>query len=134
MRGQGTMELTKAIETLKVLADGIDPVTGEVLKPEGPYNDPTVIRSLFTVLESIKAIKPRPKTPEERQQDNIQNGRPKNAGFPWTTELKADLAAKFQKGKSVAELAESFERTKGAIISELVRQGLIDATETARYR
>jgi len=128
------MELTKAIETLEVLADGIDPLTGEVLQAEAPYNDPIVIRSLFTVLESIKATKPRRKTPEERQQDNIENGRPKNAGLPWTAELRADMAAKFQKGKSVEKLAAGFERTTGAITSELVKQGLVDSTEVARYR
>jgi len=128
------MELTKAIKTLEVLADGIDPVSGEVLHREAPYNDPLVIRSLFTVLKSIKAIKPRPKTPEERQQDNAKNGKPKNAGLPWTTELRADVAAKFKKGKSVDKLAENFERTKGAITSELVKQGLIDSTKVAGYR
>lgn len=128
------MELIKAIQTLEALADGIDPLTGEFLQKEAPYNDPIVIRSLFTVLESIKAIKPRRKTPAERQQDNMKNGRPKNAGLPWTDELRADVAAKFQKGKSVDNLAEYFERTKGAITSELIRQGLMEPTEVARYR
>ena len=128
------MELTKAIETLEVLADGIDPVTGELFLREAPFNDPIVIRSLFTVLESIKSIKPRRKTPAERQQDNIENGRPKNAGLPWTDEHRADVAAKFQKGKSVDKLASEFERTIGALTSELVRQGLVDSTDVARNR
>jgi hypothetical protein len=128
------MELTKAIKTLEVLADGVNPLTGEVFQREAPYNDPIVIRSLFTVLESIKAIKPRRKTPAERQQDNIKNGRPKNAGLPWTDELRTDMAAKFQKGKSVDKLAADFERTTGAITSELVRQGLVDATAVTRNR
>lgn len=117
-----------------MLADGINPLSGEVLKKEAPYNDPTVIRSLVTLLESVKAIKPRRKTPEERQQEDIKNGRPKNAGLPWTAELRADLAAKFQEGHSVDKLAESFERTLGAITPELVKQGLVDSTEVARYR
>ena len=128
------MELNKAIETLELLADGIDPLSGEILQREAPYNDPLVIRSLFTVLESIKAIKPRRKTPEERQQENIKNGRPKNAGLPWTAELRADVAAKFQEGNSVEKLAKDFERTQGAITSELVKQGLVDSTDVARFR
>jgi len=126
------MELNKAKETIEILADGINPATGEILPREGPYNDPVVIRALFTVLDSIKAIKQPRRTTEERQNDNVENGRPRNAGLPWTTELKAEAAAKFKQGSSVKELAESFERSNGAITSELVRQGLIDATEVTR--
>lgn len=128
------MELNEAKETIEALADGINPVTGEVLPQEGPYNDPKVIRALFTMLESIKAIKPPSRTPEQRQNDNIENGRPRNAGLPWTTELRAEAAAKFKQGSSVSELAEKFERTHGAITSELVNQGLMDATDLTGYR
>lgn len=128
------MELNKAKETIEILADGINPATGEVLPGEGPYNDPIVIRALFTILDSIKAIKPPRRTPEQRQNDNVENGKPRNAGLPWTTELKAEVAAKFKKGSSVDELAEIFERTNGAITSELVRQGLMDPAEVTGYR
>ena len=123
------MELNKAKETVKILADGVNPATGEALPEEGPYNDPIVIRALFTILDSIKAIKPSRRTTEERQNDNVENGKPRNAGLPWTTELRAEVAGKFKKGGSVIELAESFERTHGAIKSELVKQGLIDPTD-----
>jgi hypothetical protein len=128
------MELNKAKETIEILADGINPATGEVLPGESPYNDPVVIRALFTILESLKTIKPSGRTAEQRQNDNIENGKPRNAGLPWTTELRAEAAAKFKKGSSVNELAERFERTPGAITSELVKQGLIDATEVTGYR
>ena len=77
--------------------------------------------------ESLKTIRPPKRTAEQRQNDNIENGKPRNAGLPWTTELRAEAAAKFKKGSSVNELAESFERTPGAITSELIKQGFIDA-------
>ena len=128
------MELNRAKETIEILADGINPATGEILPGEGPYNDPIVIRALFTILDSIKAIRPPRRTLEERQNDNVENGKPRNAGLPWTAELRAEAAAKFKQGRSVDELAESFERTPGAITSELVKQGLIDATEVTGYR
>jgi len=128
------MELNKAKETIEILADGTNPATGEVLSRESPYNDPIVIRALFTILDSIKAIKQPSRTPEQRQNDNVENGRPRNAGLPWTAELRAEAAAKFKQGSSVEELAESFERTSGAITSELVKQGLIDAAEFTVYR
>ena len=128
------MELNKAKETIEILADGINPATGEVLPPEGPYNEPIVIRALFTLLDSIKALRPPTRTHEQRQNDNVENGRPRIAGLPWTTELRAEAAEKFKQGSSVDELAESFERTNGAITSELVKQGLIDPTEGTGYR
>ena len=128
------MVLHKAKETIEVLADGINPATGQVLPGKGPYNDPIVIRALFTILDPIKAIRPPRKTPEQRQNDNIENGRPRNAGLPWSPEMRAEAAAKFKSGSTVDELAESFERTNGAITSELVKQGLIDATQVTGYR
>lgn len=123
------MELDKARDIIKTLANGVDPTTGEVLPRESPYNDPNVIRALFTVLESIKSEKKPKKTDEQTQQENIRNGRPKNAGLPWTDELKGEIALKFQSGISVDELSKHFERTKGAIVSELMKQGLIESTE-----
>ena len=128
------MELNKAKETIEILADGINPATGEVLPREGPYNDPIVIRALFTIIDSLKTIRPPRRTAEQRQNDNIENGKPRNAGLPWTTELRAEAAAKFKKGSPVNELAESFERTPGAITSELIKQGLIDASEGTGFR
>jgi hypothetical protein len=128
------MELDKAKETVKILAHGIDPVTGEVLPQESPYNDPGVIRSLFTVLESIKSSKQPRKTNEQRQQDNIAAGRPKNAGLPWTEESRAEVATRFRKGTSIDALSQHFERTKFAIESELVKQGLIESSETPARR
>lgn len=128
------MELNIAKETIEKLADGINPATGEVLPKEGPYNDPLVVRALFTILESIKAIRPAGRTAEQRQNDNLENGRPRNAGLPWTEELRAEAAAKFKKGSSVAELAECFERTSGAITSELIKQGLMESSEVTGYR
>lgn len=123
------MELEKAKGIVRLLADGIDPTTGEVLPKESPYNDPVVIRALFSVIESLKEVRKPKKTFEQKQQENLDSGRPRNAGLPWTDELKTEVASKFQSGTSVPELSRYFERTKGAIVSELTRQGLIESDE-----
>ena len=128
------MELEKAKEIIKVLANGIDPTTGEVLPEVSPYNHPSVIRALFTVLESLKDVKKPKKTIEQKWEDNINAGRPKNTGFPWTDELKIEVASKFRSGASIDELSKYFERTKGAIVSELMKQGLIESKDEADYR
>jgi len=121
------MELDKAKEIVKVLANGINPASGEILPAVSPYNDSDVIRALFTILESLNAIKKPKQTIEQKQEENINAGRPKNAGLVWTDELKMEVASKFRNGSSIDELAKYLERTKGAIVSELEKQGLIES-------
>lgn len=120
------MELDEAKALLSALASGIDPVTGEVLPDTSPYNEPRVIRALFTVLNRAKGNKQPRKTPGEKQEENVAANRPRNAGLPWTESLREELARKFKGGARLDELAQEFERTKGAIISELVKQGLLE--------
>jgi len=119
------MELDEAKQILKALADGIDPTTGEVLPKESPYNDPSVIRALFTVLGSIKTVKETRQTDKQKQRGDIDSSKPKNAGLPWTEELKAEVASKYLSGTSIHKLARYFERTTGAIVSELTKQGVM---------
>lgn len=119
------MELSQAKSLLAVLADGANPVTGEILPAESPYNEPKIIRALFLVLNSAY-VKPVKKTPEERMEENLSAGRPRMAGLPWTEEWRAELADKFEAGTPMGKLAQHFERTQGAIHAELARQGLVD--------
>lgn len=119
------MELDEAKQIVKALANGIDPTTGEVLPKGSPYNDPAVIRALFTVLGSIKTVKRSKQSDEQKQQGNSEIGKPKNAGLPWPEELKAEVASKYLSGTPVHKLARYFERTTGAIVSELTKQGVM---------
>jgi len=121
------VEIGEAKQIVTALANGIDPTTGEVLPQESPYNDPSVIRALFTVIGSLKTVKKSKQTGEQKQQVNVDSGKPKNAGLPWTKELKAEVAEKYLAGSNYDELAEYFERTRGAVISELTKQGLIES-------
>ncbi len=122
------MEMEEAKRIVTHLADGIHPVTFEVLPEESVYNTPKVIRALFKVLELSKPVKKVKKTVEEKQLENIANGKPRNAGLPWTDEFRQKISTKYQSGDSINELAKYFERTNGAVIAELTRQGLIDPT------
>lgn len=109
------MELEKAQEIIQVLADGYDPVTGEVFPPDSPYNNPEIIRALFTILQELKA---RPHKPKK--------DKPKNAGLPWTEALKEEVVQLYKEGQSFKELAAHFERSVGTIKSELSHQGVIE--------
>jgi hypothetical protein len=117
------MELRESRNIVKTLAQGVHPITGEVFPSESPYNDPQVIRALFSILEFAK--KPR-KSVEERRRENHELGRPMNAGLPWSEHDRTHVAEEFRGGKTVEELADALERSRGAIHAELIRQGLVE--------
>ncbi len=119
------MELNESRNVVKTLAQGVHPATGEAFPPESPYNDPTVIRALFSILEFVKQAKKPKLSIEERRRENLQFGRPRNAGLPWTEEDRARAASQFAAGKTIDELATTLERSRAAIHAELIRQGLV---------
>lgn len=121
------MEIKQAQKVVISLAKGIDPMTGEIFLDDSPYMHPTIVKSLFTVASNLRfAKKHDKKSIDEKQAQNLNDGKPKNAGMPWTKELKQEVSSLFGEGKEIDELADYFERTEGAISSELKHQGLIE--------
>lgn len=119
------MEIREAQSIVKNLAEGVDPNTGEVFAPDSPYNEPRIIRALFTVHDFVRqARKPR-MSADEKHQENLDLGRPRNYGMPWTDDSRSQVAKGFEDGKTIEELATTHERTQGAIRAELIRQGLL---------
>jgi hypothetical protein len=120
------MEIRKAQRIVEILATGIDPTTGEAFASESPYNEPQIIRALFTVHDFVRqARKPR-MSAEEKRQENLDLGRPRNYGLPWADDARSQVAKGFEGGKTIEELATTLERTQGAIRAELIRQGLME--------
>jgi hypothetical protein len=119
------MELTQTRHIVKTLAQGVHPSTGEVFPPESPYNDPEVIRALFSILEFVKQSKTPRKSIEERRQQNLDIGRPRNSGLPWTEEDRAIVRSGFQEGKTIEKLAAELDRSTSAIVAEVIRQDLV---------
>lgn len=117
------MELHTAREIIDTLARGIHPVNGEVMPEDSPYNEPQVIRALFTVsraLEDTPAAKPRRELPP-------------NAGKPWSADDDSRLAAAFDAGTPLAELAPAFGRTRHSVEARLVKLGRLEAVAGARF-
>lgn len=112
----GTMKITKAKEIVKLLADGVDPLTGEIYQLESPYQQPDIIRALHVALIGIDLLE---------KQENKQNKFPQNAGRTWSTEDNERLITDYDNGESIKDLAEKYERTVGAIRSRLVKLGRI---------
>src|SRR5215470_7600107 len=48
------MEHDKALGILKILADGIDPGTGETLSPASPYQYPDTVRALYYAIRVLE--------------------------------------------------------------------------------
>lgn len=104
------MDIIRAREIVRILADGIDPTTGEVLSSDNVYNSPDVIRALFTLLEATDA--------------NRTEAPLKNAGKPWNTSEDEKLRKEFSSKIKISDIAKAHGRTTGAIESRLSYLGL----------
>ncbi len=108
------MDIIRAKEILSVLADGVNPMTGEILPPEDSCNQADVIRALHTIIDAIPSSKLKPQ--------------PQNAGKPWTELEENKLLDEFDSGMSVSAIAKEHGRSKGAIESRLVARGKMEST------
>lgn len=119
------MEITEVRSIVKTLAQGIDPTTGVVFPQNSPYNEPKIIRALFKVVDLAWPPGRSKLSLDEKRQRNLERGLPRNAGLPWSEEHREAVAEGFKSGKTIRELATSFERSLTAIDAELIRQELI---------
>lgn len=103
------MELQRAKELLTALADGIDPLTGEVLPQESVCNRAEIVRALHCVLNAL------PDKPH-----------PENMGKPWTEEDDAALCRMYDAGVTREALCAHFKRSRGGIVSRLAHLGKIE--------
>jgi hypothetical protein len=118
-----SVENSEAMRIVQALANGINPITGEISPDAGPYNDPAVIRALSEVLRVLEKLG----QPEKRTF-------PEHAGKPWTPEDKS-LLASFDRGTPVKQLGAEHGWTGGATTSRLVKLGrLSDRSEILRAK
>lgn len=114
------MDILRAKEILASLADGINPVTGEVLPPYDSCNQGDVLRALNTVLDYL------PKQAEERPSGKY--------GEPWTAKDDQLLCELFDLGIRKSEICARLSRTEGGVAARLVRIGKITSREEFRQR
>lgn len=108
------MDTSKARELLSILADGIDPFTGEILPEDHVCNEPDMIRALYLAVQQLGNVK-----------TSVTRSRPENAGKPWSEEDDRILCEMFERGCKRKEMKEYFKRTGGAIIARLEHLGKI---------
>lgn len=90
----------------------------------GAYQQPDVVRALFVAaraLERVERIK--------RRRETL----PDHAGRAWDAAEEQQLCEEFDAGKTVAEIAQIHQRTRGAIQSRLERLGKIEPQPRRHY-
>ena len=119
------MDQEKAYSLIDALANGIDPNTGEYFPEDSPYNHPDIIRALFYVLRNKPTQKKQKKSLEEKQQENISKGLPKNYGLPWTDETVEYVINQHQANTSIDVIAQEVARKPSSIIGLLKKKEII---------
>ena len=110
------MELAAARQIIDTLAQGIHPVTGEVMPEDSPYNAPPVIRALFAVSQALEGgAAPAPA--------RTRREAPPNAGKPWAAHEDGKLESAFSAGIDLRDIAQELGRTTWAVEARLVKLG-----------
>lgn len=105
------MDIIRAKEIIATLAEGIDPITGEILPDDCVCNKAEVVRAFYAILNE-KPLK--------------SKGKSENAGKPWSSNDDALLSEMYKNGATKTEIQNHFKRSSGSIHSRLVRLGLIN--------
>ncbi len=115
------MELVQAKEILSALANGVNPMTGEILPDSDSCNQPSVVRALYTALSAL-----------ENKVTPLKARKYENSGKPWTPEENDQVVAEYQSGMSGAEIAKLHKRSTTAIAARLVHLGIISERDAIR--
>lgn len=108
-RGGAVIDIVRAKKIIEALAEGVDPVTGELLPEDSVCNQGEVVRAFYAVLKFLST-----KTGKER---------PENTGKPWTTEEDEQLISEYRRGLKTSEIGRLHKRSNGAITSRLLKLG-----------
>jgi hypothetical protein len=128
------MEKAAALKILQQLADGIDPHTGQSFGAASPYQHPDTVRALFLALRELDGangaahMAPVQLPAKSRAAQNA----PSNSGKPWSDDEDQALAAAFDTGKKILELATAHGRSRFAIEARLAKLGKIEPPANLR--
>ena len=127
----------RALEILRQLAEGTDPFSGKLCRADSPYQQADTVRALFMALRALEAapaVAAAVPTPARKPRPaGDQEARPKmqKVGQPWSQTEDETLAAGFDAGKPVQELALLHQRSRAGIEARLAKLGKITLPEGA---
>lgn len=111
------MNTKKSLKIINMLADGVDPHTGEKFPLKSTYQQPDIVRALHAAIRALERV-------QELEDRREPNG-PGNAGCPWDKAEERRMAQAFEAGKSIGEIAKKHKRTEGAIRARLIKLGYL---------
>ena len=109
----------RALAILSALADGVNPITGEVFCADSPYQNVQIIRALVFIVRAL----------ESKSRSRPKSNLPSNAGKPWNDSEDERLLREFDRGQPLEKLAEAHGRTVAGIQARLERHGRIKPGE-----
>jgi hypothetical protein len=124
------MELQAARQIIDTLAQGVHPVTGEVMPDDSPYNAPPVIRALVAASRALEG-KPKPKAADRTER--VARVQPGNQGKPWSAEDDARLEAAYAAGADLKLVAQELGRSHFGVESRLVKLGKLPPRPGMRF-
>lgn len=108
----------RALKIVSALANGFDPVRDEPVVEPSFLQDGDVIRALYAAVRALEST--------SRSRARVARGRiPAKAGKPWNEEEDRQLLQRYDAGQTVAQLAQSHERTLAGIQARLERYGRV---------
>lgn len=107
------MDIGRASDILRMLADGLDPSTGEPAASDSVLQHPDTVRALHLALAA-----------SERGESNPPTGSA-NSYKAWSSDEDTQLCKEFHGSVDFDEIASAHGRSRGAIISRLAALGRI---------
>lgn len=107
------MEIQEALRTVRALASGVDPETGQPVSPGSPLLRPQVVKALNRALSALL------------QQAEWERTRPANSGQYWSREEDQKVCEELRQGLPLDEIANLHSRTVSSILARLVKLGKV---------
>jgi len=126
------MEMQAARQIIDTLAQGVHPVTGEVMPDDSPYNAPPVIRALVAASRALEGKRSAPAARTDRT-ERVARVQPSNQGKPWSPEDDARLEAAYAAGADLKLVAQELGRSHFGIESRLVKLGKLPPRPGMRF-